>query len=597
MTSENLLSEWSRLLVESLADAGIRDAIISPGSRSTSLVWAFSSSSRIRCLSIVDERSAAFFAVGHAKSTGTPALILCTSGSAAANYFPAIVEASLSRTPLVVVTADRPFELMDASASQTIDQTKIYGNYVRRFVELGMPDATDAALLSLRRRATQAVSDALAPEPGPVHLNFRARKPLEPVAGESQAARELTRSVDVLLERPIPRSGVPRRSPDPELVARLTRDCSGARRGVIVCGPSRPVNPATPAHVARLASLSGFPVYAEATSQLRFAPGFDLGSSFLLDALDQLLKVPSFRGRFTPDLILQIGEPPVSAAWDRFVGAHSEIPRHVIADYGWPDPHGSAQSIVVANVDETLCAVAREIETHRPSADPAWSKFLALANDAAWRVVDSVLHAPDLSEAAAIRAVSSALPAGSWLSLGNSLPVRHADAFIRCAPLGVSVLHQRGTSGIDGVVSATAGAARATGRPTTVVLGDLSALHDVGGFAAAASVETPLVVVVLNNDGGRIFEQLPVASSDIGEDRLRLWTTPHGRSFAPVSDLFRIRYERPETAPSLARAVAEGLARPGSTLIEVRVPPHGVREQAAEIVTRLEGEIAALGPE
>lgn len=594
MMPENLLSEWSRLLVESLADAGLHDVVISPGSRSTPLAFAFLNCPRVRCHSVIDERAAAFFALGHGKATGTPSSLVCTSGSAAANYFPAIVEASLSRTPLIVISADRPFELMDTSAPQTIDQTKMYGSYVRRFVDLGMPDGSEGALTALRRKAAQSVLDSTSPEPGPVHLNFRARKPLEPAKTESDAARQLEQLTNGILARPLTKAAPPARKPNPDLSKSAALDCGAAERGVIVCGPAHLTSGASLELVARLASLCGFPVYAEATSQLRLRGRSGIDAAFVVDALDSLLRASSFRERFAPDVVVQVGEPPVSGAWDRFV-AHADTRRYVVAPHGWPDPHGTARALLVGDVDETLNALCGALEKLPRRSTAAWTAWLAEANRAAWQAVDSVLAeetAP--SEGAAVRAVVDAMPIGAVLALGNSLPVRHVDAFVRAAAKDVSVVCQRGASGIDGVVSAAAGAARALGRPTVLILGDVSALHDLGGFAVAATIETPLAVVILNNDGGRIFEQLPLASSALTEGQLRFWTTPHGATFEALPGLFPVRYERPATLEALRSAVSRAAHDKGCSIVEVTVPPHGAREQYAEIARRLERVVGAL---
>jgi 2-succinyl-5-enolpyruvyl-6-hydroxy-3-cyclohexene-1-carboxylate synthase len=273
------------------------------------------------------------------------------------------------------------------------------------------------------------------------------------------------------------------------------------------------------------------------------------------------------------------------------------LSRHVIAPHGWPDPHGTARSLVIADVDETLLElIASSNGTAKPRATP-WLTQLARANDAAWRIADSVLASSGLSEGGAVRAVVDALPEGAVLALGNSLPVRHVDAFVRQGKRGLSVLSQRGASGIDGVVSAAAGAATATGRPTALLIGDVSALHDLGGFAVASSVGVPLVVVVLNNDGGRIFEQLPLSSSDISEERLRFWTTPHGGHFGGLADLFRLRYEKPASIDLLRQAVTRAVLEPRCTVLELQVPPHGVRDLAAEIAAQLDRELALLGKE
>jgi 2-succinyl-5-enolpyruvyl-6-hydroxy-3-cyclohexene-1-carboxylate synthase len=301
-----------------------------------------------------------------------------------------------------------------------------------------------------------------------------------------------------------------------------------------------------------------------------------------------------FHNDFEPEVVIQIGEPPISGALDRFVALHPNLVRHVLTEHGWPDPHGTARSIVVGNIDKTLKSIGDRLEERSISPDPAWSAALSGANDAAWRAVESVLaDEPQLSEGAAIRAVVDALPPGAALSLGNSLPVRHADAFLRQKSTGVTVLGQRGASGIDGVLSATAGAARATGRPTALVNGDVSTLHDLGGFAVAKTVASPLVVVVLNNDGGRIFEQLPWGSSEIEDDKAKFWTTPHGYDFRAVADLFGLRYARPETARALSEAVAGAMATPGCTLIEVVLPVHGARELYAKVGASVDRELRA----
>lgn len=593
MTPENLLSEWSRLFVESLADAGLRDAVVSPGSRSTPLVWAFLACDRIRCRSVVDERSAAFYAIGHAKVTGRPALLLCTSGSAAANYFPAVVEAALSRTPLIVVTADRPFELLDASAAQTIDQTKIYGAYVRRFADLGMPDAAPAALVGLRRRAVQALYDAQTPEPGPVHLNFRARKPLEPTEPRTAEAIQLKNRVDELSARPTARLGESQRTASRQVLDEVARDCGATERGIIVCGPTALTRSAAPDSIRRLARRCGFPIYAEATSQMRFSGEGVAEHALDADGLDLLLRAPSFREHFTPEIVVQIGEPPTSGHLDRFVANHPGVRRHVVAEHGWPDPHGTAWSLALGNVEETLRGLLAALG---PGGSPtsAWASFVSEANAAAWRSIESLLgEVPALSEGGAMRAIVESLPAGSVLVLGNSLPVRHVDAFVRGGPRRLDVVCQRGASGIDGVVSTAAGAAGAAARPTVLVVGDLSALHDLGGFHVAASTEAPLVVVVLNNDGGRIFEQLPIADLEIGE-RMRFWTTPHGLHFRGVAELFGFRYEAPDSTFALAKSVASAAAQAGCTLVEVVVPPHGARQMSELLETRLEDALRPL---
>ncbi len=591
MSAANLLTEWARLLVESLADAGLTEVVVSPGSRSTPFTSAFLSCRRIRCESIVDERAAAFYALGIARITGRPAAVLCTSGSAAANYFPAVVEASLSRSPLLVLTADRPFELQDCGAPQTIDQTRLYGEYVRRFADLGMPDGADIALVGLRRRAIQSLFETLGAAPGPVHLNIRARKPLEPTRAMSSDELDLARRVDALLREPATRAVPPLCVPTDPALAPALQDCAREERGIIVCGPAPFGGAARSERVAALARATGYPVYAEATSQLRF-DGASLSRELVLDGLDVLLRSPTFRERFHPRVVLQLGEPPTSGAWERWLGGHRDVARHVISTHGWPDPLGSARSIVHGDVGTTLERLVASLTPSRSTrAAGTWSRVLSQVNEAAWEAVTRVVESePALSEGAAARTVVEALPEASVFVVGNSLPVRHVDCFCRAHPSArLGVCSQRGASGIDGLVAGAAGSARAAGRPTVLLLGDVSALHDLGGFAAATPIDVPFVVVILNNDGGRIFEQLPLA--DAGEPEFRFWTTPHGRHFDGVAALFGLAYARATTVASLEDALAKALARPACTIVELVVPPQGARAQAARVASAVDAAV------
>jgi 2-succinyl-5-enolpyruvyl-6-hydroxy-3-cyclohexene-1-carboxylate synthase len=595
MTPENLLTEWARLLVVSLSDAGLRDLVVSPGSRSTPLVAAAVASKRLRMHSVVDERSAGFFALGRAKATGMPSAVLCTSGSAAANYLPAVVEAATARVPLLVLTADRPFELHDCGASQTMDQTRLYGVYARSFVDLGMPEVERAALLALRRRAAQCIAETLGPDAGPVHVNVRARKPLEPVLGRSDGARSLSATVDEVLRMPLPSRERGRMHPARDAIERVASAVRRAERGIIVCGPSEIDAFELAGAVGSVARASGFPVYAETTSQLRFARA-GVPDALTLDGLDLLLRVPSFRAAFAPDLVLQLGEAPTSGAWERFVSEHPNLERHVIARAGWPDPASLSRSLVIADPLASLEALAAALSPGE-AAVGHWALELARANRAAWSAVGDLLSTDEsLSEGAALRAIAEALPTGALLGLGNSLPVRHADVFCRArSGADVAVWSQRGVSGIDGVVSGAAGAADASTRPTVLVVGDVSAIHDMGGFSVAKAVETPFVVVVLNNGGGRIFEQLPLAAAGLSAAAESFWTTPHAVRFESLAAVFDVPYERATTESALREALRNGLSRSGCTLVEAVVPPHGAREQYARLAGAVEAALTTAG--
>jgi len=597
VTPGNLLGEWARLLVESLARAGVERAVLSPGSRSTPFAWAALHCERLACEVVLDERSAGFFAVGQAKQSGTPTLLLCTSGTAAANYLPAVVEAALSNTPLVVLTADRPFELEHVAAAQTIDQQKLYGDYVRLFVELGLPDDAPSALRGLARGAAQAVFRALHPEPGPVHLNARARKPLEPALATDEAGRALREEVDRLLERGATRAYVPALEPAPAAIAAIAGECRRARRGLLVAGPRLASQALDASRVSEFLTRTGFVACVEATSQLRFQLGHAAG---VLDAHDVLLSSPRFLRAFDPDLIVQVGAPCASIALERFLSDHCDTPRWVLAPHAWPDPQSAARGLVVGDVGRTFDALLRELRIGPPPepdvvrARSALAERLTAQNASAWRAVDETLSkdAPTLSEGLAVALSVRALPDGGLLALGNSLPVREVDRFCRAERTGHSVLSQRGTNGIDGVLSAAAGAAAVAGRPATLIVGDISFLHDVGGLWCARSLRSPFVIVVIDNDGGRIFEQLPLGKlPGVTERALDAWLTPHGLDLTHAGRLFELPAQRAETAAELGTALAEAHGRSGASLIVARVPAHSARDLERRIGEHLNAEL------
>lgn len=615
MNPPNLLTEWARLLMASLRAAGVEDVVLSPGSRSTPFTWAALRDPGLRCRTIVDERSAAFFAVGQARMSGRATLLVCTSGSAAANYFPAVVEAAESATPLLLLTADRPFELQHAAAPQTIDQTRLFGDYARRYFELGMPDPEPAMLGALQRMAAQAVLASRAPLPGPVHLNARARKPLEPVvkglepAGTGPAsgaagaeAGRLRETVEDLVRRGPSRASATTPIPDAAAVQALAAACRSARRGIIVCGPAAPWQAADAEATAELVRATGFAFVPEAASQQRFperaendrhATG-DLPRDHVIDAFPTLLASERFRDTREPDLILQIGRPPTASAWDHYL-RRWPAERFALWPYGWADPWSSATAVIQGDPTATIRALLTALPGEEDAAGPAtgraaWLDGLRRANDIAWSATDAVLR-DGYTEGAAVRAAFDAIPAGGVLALGNSLPIRHGDSFLRAAPRGISVWSQRGANGIDGLVSGAAGAA-ASGRPTTLLIGDVSFLHDMGGLYAAREAGGPLTIVILNNGGGRIFEQLPIAGT--AGAAFSAWLTPPRVDFAAVTAAFGIPHARCESLDALTGALAEGHdGAGGPRVVEAVLPDSATTAPRQEILRRIDARLSS----
>jgi len=574
--------------MRSFAEAGIADVVLSPGSRSTPFLIAALRESRFRCHDVIDERAAAFFALGQARWSGRPSLVLCTSGTAAAHYYPAIVEASLARVPLVVVTADRPFELQECGAPQTIDQTKLYGGYVRQFFEAGMPDAALGSLRALQRMAAQASFAAQWPDPGPVHMNVRARKPLEPRAPRTDEEKALARTVRDM--RPAVVASAPRMHPDPGAIAAVIRQCRDAHAGLIVSGPM-PIAGAQHMRraVLRLAAATHFPLLAEVTSQLRLMPdesrqdaSGSANEPLVCDAFHMMLEAKPFRETHVPDLIVQIGANPTSASWERYASLHGSTPRVVVAAHGWNDSLNTASTMLFGDVVEITNAIASGIDARPHEALHAWRRRFSDANRLAQRTLDAELDlgTDPLTETRAVRGVLARLPAQSVLMLGNSLPLRHVEALARRGEVDARVACQRGANGIDGLIAGTLGTAAASGRPTTLIVGDISFLHDLNSLMLGRAVAAPVVLVVLNNRGGRIFEQLPIATEarehEVGPDELAHVTTPHALTFGPAAQMFGLPYHCVDSSRTLDAALASAYATQVCTVIECNVPGEGV---------------------
>lgn len=590
MSQGNLHIAWAELFLRAAALAGVTEVVLSPGSRSTPLAIAAAGAGALRTHVIVDERAAAFFALGQARVTGRPSLLICTSGTAGAHYFPAVIEASQSFVPLLVVTADRPWELQDAAAPQTIDQLKLFGGFARWFVELGLPDPSPSALAAAARIAAQAVARALGPQPGPVHVNARFRKPLEPVSGASDA-EPWRPQWEALMERGGSRVHPPEAAPDPRAVVEIAERATRAERGLIVCGPAPLESGKGRQQILALARATGFPLLAEGTSQMRF--GGDLRGVVACSMFDAILRAPAFRREHAPELILEIGAPPTSTGYAALLAEHPRCPRFVVAPHGWNDPSGDAAALVLADPAELAARVSARLDPP-PSAGHArsrWTEAFARADARAQALADRALEGDRLSEGAIVRAVAGGCPEGSLLVIGNSTPVRDLDAYCPASGRELAVVHQRGASGIDGLVSGAAGARSVSPVPVTLLLGDLSLLHDLGGLGLLRKVKGPLVIVVVQNGGGRIFDQLPIAASAEAGVFERCFTTPEEVAFEQAAAAFGVRYARAETKLALEQALAGAWSRPSATLIEAIAPPGDGAKRMTKLWAELRAEL------
>ena len=582
MSDPAVTTAWARAFMDELARIGLEHVCVAPGSRSTPLVMACAMDARFTTWVHLDERSAGFFALGIGKATRNPAAVITTSGTATANLFPAVIEASRSGVPLLVLTADRPLRLRGSDANQTIDQEGIYGSYPRESL-----DAGDPALEKLRETralACRAGARTLGPDPGPVHVNFPFDKPLEPVEMDPARAGSLREADPLGLDgRPdgapmeaLPNSGGALEAGEVEALVGFLR---AGERGLIVAGPVADPDRVGPALI-RLAAATGLPLLADPLSGARF--GQDCGSPPIATS-DLFLRDPAARSRLRPDLILRVGRPPTSAGVLTFLEDCGSVPQVVIgAGRPQKDSLSTESRYVQADVAALLAeVVALLAETaggvSQTVAPDGWSGVWERLDRAAREALNRVRG--DFFEGDVLSAVVETLPEGGTLFVSNSMPVRDLDAFGGAGPKRVRIFGNRGASGIDGIVSTVAGVAAGISSqagdsadrsepPMVAVLGDLAFYHDMNGLLAVRENRLNVLFVVINNDGGGIFHMLPI--QELEPEFTRYFATPHGLDFRHAADLYGIPYRRLDDLTRTSEALRESLLEPGPRILEIR---------------------------
>ncbi|QWC20276.1 2-succinyl-5-enolpyruvyl-6-hydroxy-3-cyclohexene-1-carboxylic-acid synthase [Halorubrum sp. 2020YC2] len=632
MTAPNRNVLWATALVDELVAAGVDAVVASPGSRSTPLTVAAAGHDELRVFSQLDERSAAYFALGRARRTGRVTPLICTSGTAAANYHPAVMEASEARVPLLALTADRPPELRDSGANQTADQEKLYGDAVRFYKDLPEPAADDRALRSLRTTVARAVATAEGADQGPVHLNVPFKKPLEPTPVPGDVPDDLPEAAE--RGRDGPYVDVTPGAPEPgdDELRTLAAELGDADRGLIVAGPTDPPG-LDPEAVTALAHATGFPVLADPLSGLRYgghtrvAPvigGYDAYLSAGLaggegdaggeeDASggEAASGLEGDGGWTDPDLVLRLGASPTSKRLRKYLAGTGADQYQVDPAGRWREAEFAATDLVVAEPSRLCARLSRLVGGG--SGDPDWRAQWEAADRAA-----EAIHARDPEAAAtdeaaagfhegdALRAVADALPGPATLFVSNSMPVRDLDRFVGPTTANITALGNRGVSGIDGVVSGALGAGAGTTDDITLVVGDLALYHDSNGLLAVERCDVDATVVAVNNDGGGIFHKLPIESFE--PPFTESFKTPHGLDFEPLSALHGLEYARVDARPDaladrgetpaeraaaaadeVADAVSRAHEEAGSHLIEVETDAeasHRTRERLTVAVER-----------
>jgi 2-succinyl-5-enolpyruvyl-6-hydroxy-3-cyclohexene-1-carboxylate synthase len=541
-----------RAFVDELVRCGLREACTSPGSRSTPLVLSLARDPRLRATSHVDERSAAFFALGVAKASGLPAALACTSGTAAANYAPAVIEAHEARVPLLVLTADRPPELRDLGAGQTIDQVKLYGSAAKWFVEVDDAPATPERLRWLRQLACRAFWTALGGRPGPVHLNFALREPLvldEPLPDDDSGRAG---------RRPWVTRPPIAAEPPPTLVETLRDEIASRPRAVIVAGRAER-DRELPASVAGFADWAAVPLLADPLSGARRGPA-------AIAHYDALLRDGAFAGANAPDLVLRIGDLPTSKplrAW--LHGLDDALQISFDPEHAWQDPAGAVATILATDPRMTLDAIAAKMKRRR---DTAWLDHWHTADRRAATAIANALAPEGLNEPRVAAELGSLLPPEATVVVASSMPVRDVETFFPSREHPPRVLANRGANGIDGTVSTAFGCAAVESGPVVLLIGDIALIHDIGGLLAAGRLGLKLTIVLLHNDGGGIFDFLAVSRE--GDDFVQHVATPHGLDFAHAAALFGCGYELAATVDEFRAALGRALAADRTSIVAVR---------------------------
>lgn len=608
----NAATFWAAVFVEELCRGGLAAAVVSPGSRSTPLTLAFAARREPPLYTIVDERSAAFFALGLAKAALAPVALVCTSGTAAANFHPAVLEARESRVPLIVLTADRPPNLRDMGAGQTVDQIKLYGGAVRWFCEVGEPVLRDEDLRHLRGLAARALYESCRAPAGPVHLNFPVRKPLEPVPVPGEVPPELATRHLAAGDAPYSRAFPAPPAPEPALLDSLARRIQAAPRGLILCGPMtfapapgnsrKPPELAWGAAAAILARRTGYPILAEPAAGLWCG---EHDTSRVIANTEALLRVEAFRKKLAPQLVLRFGGMPTAKGVEVLLEEHPDCTVVVVNESGaWLEPTRHPAELICADPTTFCTALAERLQHHRPPS--GWISAFWEADRLAGQALDELYQAPPPQglgevwfEGRVFRELARLLPQDAWQFTASSMPVRDLAYF---SPITARFHHHlvnRGAHGIDGTISSALGMAayaqRSGGGPAVLVTGDLAFHHDANGLLAAKTHGLPLTIVLINNDGGGIFEFLPIAQ--FGALYERHFGTPHGIDFAALCAAYGAEHAAPQDWAEFRKQVTASLGRPGVRVIEVRTDRRLNREQHRRVWEAVAAKVTPAFPE
>ena len=553
MNHQQALTLYIAAFISELVQTGVKDVVVSPGSRSTPIAMMMAEHPDLRLHIHVDERSAAFFALGISKASKKPTVLLCTSGTAAANYFPAIVEAKISRVPLVVLTADRPHELRDVGAPQTIDQIHLYGNHVKWFVEMAPSEHSDEMIRYARTVCARAVATSIQAPAGPVHLNFPLREPLIPLLDNEQLFQQKER-VEGYVQ--IQQATMSLKAGEFDLYAEILRS---SQKGIIVCGQIDDQDFSK--QVVRLAEKLHFPILADPLSQLRSG---DHSGDMIIDTYGTFLRNEEAKKNLQPDIIIRFGAMPVSKILTLFLKENFAT-RQIVVDggVGWRDPAMLSSEMVYCD-ESVFCEEL--VKRVAPAVDSQYSNQWIKLNRATKEILTVVNETEDLSEGKIFYQLEELLPEDATVFVGNSMPIRDLDSFFHFNQKRIHVMANRGANGIDGTISTALGAATIK-QPFYLIVGDLTFFHDLNGLIAAKLQELNITILLINNNGGGIFSFLPQASHPNHFEKL--FGTPLDLDFSKAVEMYGGRFTSISNWENFSTTILQDRMSVGLRVIEI----------------------------
>ncbi|OGV03567.1 MAG: 2-succinyl-5-enolpyruvyl-6-hydroxy-3-cyclohexene-1-carboxylic-acid synthase [Ignavibacteria bacterium RIFOXYB2_FULL_35_12] len=556
---------WAETLVAEFVNAGVKYACISPGSRSTPLTYAFATNKKIKSFAIIDERSGGFFALGLAKAIIYPVVLVCTSGTAAAEFYPAIIEAYQNKIPLIVCTADRPPELQNVGANQTINQNNIYKNHIRWFADAGLPQVNKKRLNDIKNIARRAVVECSIKNVGPVHINFPFKEPFEPNSFTdeiTQVELKIIRSISkISLNHDVGENPISKKTL--QLISKKIKDNP---KGIILIGLDSYAEGFFKECI-KLSEQTGYPIFADAASNMRFSAHTNQN---VLTSYDSYLRSEKFIKYHKPEFMIQFGRNFSSKALSNFI-ADCSSKKLLVNKFGdWNNPKDKSSSVAVCD-PETFCRELSSLITHNAQQknNKEWLNGFLEIEKAASKIKREIIETASFpNEIRIVSELIKAIPDGSNLMVSNSLPIRDLDLSVPLMKKRITIFHNRGASGIDGIISTALGIAQSSKRKTYLLTGDLAFYYDLNSLLTAKKYSIPLTIILINNNGGRIFEVLPISNyKKIFE---KYFVTPHDLEFKVFIQAYGGNYKLVKNWQNFRRLLKQAANNNSFSVLELK---------------------------